>query len=135
MWLKGRAFALNQLMNQITDLHIRFSRIFFSSLIGRHFCLYTRKTISDFFFLFFIRELVISYLVFRARYAFAKLYNIYVKRERDTFSNAFECSSLFTLPFSFHHGSGISVTLLQRQITTKEKESKLNFCVCFFFHS
>lgn len=38
-----------------------------------------------------------TYLVFKARYAFAKLYNIYVKRVQDTIF----AQNLFTLPFSF----------------------------------
>lgn len=32
-----------------------------------------------------IRRHTVTYLVFKARYAFAKLYNIYVKRVQDTF--------------------------------------------------
>ena len=42
---------------------------------------------SQFLLRVLISECQASYLVFRTRYAFAKLYNIYVKREQDTVSH------------------------------------------------
>lgn len=137
MWLKGRAFALNQLMNRITDLHthIRFSRIFFSSLIGRHFCLYTRKTISDFFFLFFYSGVGNILFSIQSAICFCQVIQYLCKTwTRYIFERVRMFFSVHCSPFrlAFIMDPVFRWLFCKRQITTKEKESKLNFCVCFF---